>query len=69
MRAANENPTTHLLVESADPGSLLSIPSPAFQNLSSARHARKRCVGGLLARAGVWAHIFLFATDFTQFIA
>ena len=66
LRAANENPTTHLLVESADPGSLLSIPSPASQNLSSARRAQVSVVLVVCVRAQVWAHIFLFATHFTQ---
>ena len=45
MRAAKEKRTTHLLVCGSDPPSLLEIPSPPSQNLSSAGrpHVSSRC--------------------------
>ena len=52
MRAAKEKLTTHLLVCGSDPPSLLEIPSPPSQNLSSAgrpHHVSCQCwwcIGG-----------------------
>jgi hypothetical protein len=42
MRAAKQKRTTHLLVYASDPPSLLEIPSPPSQNLSSAGVTRHK---------------------------
>jgi hypothetical protein len=81
MRAAKEKLATHLLVCGSDPPSLLEIPSPPSQNLSSAGRPHDIscqcwwCIGGVCvcvivcacacASRRVCARMFLFATHFT----